>query len=64
MKKKQPQEKEPETYEEFLANEWKHFNIHYKEYDANVPPSNYPLKERHTGDPSTITAVFLVLLGG
>jgi hypothetical protein len=44
MKTKQPKEKSPETYEEFLAEEWKSFNTHYKEYDANVPPSNYPFK--------------------
>jgi hypothetical protein len=44
MAKREPKIKEPQTYEEFLAREWKSFHVHSGDYDANVPPSNYPFK--------------------
>jgi hypothetical protein len=44
MKKREPKVKEPETYEEFLAQAWESFQTHYADYDANVPPCNYPFK--------------------
>jgi hypothetical protein len=42
--KKQTKQKEPATYEEFLAKEWTSFETLNAEWDANVPPSNYPFQ--------------------
>jgi hypothetical protein len=44
MKSKETKVKTPETYQEFLAQEWQSFQIHSAEDEPNIPPSNYPFQ--------------------